>query len=146
MPLLRHPSPNPFFADYPVHPVTFVVDAGGNGVYGVRLEFTGDHDLWADIQQAGRFGYRKEICGPIFGGAFRLDLPLLFTVELVPEQAQILAALAEGPQTAHEVLQRAPAGSALRRSESWRLLSVMQQRTPKVQWGLTTTYLRESGR
>ncbi|MES2638699.1 MAG: hypothetical protein V4850_04435 [Myxococcota bacterium] len=146
MPLLRHPSPDPFFADVPFHPVTFVIDAGGNGVYGVRLEFTGGELLWADIQQAGRFGCRADICGPIFGGAFRLDRPLLFTVELVPQQAQILAALAEGPHKAHEVLEQAPAGSALRRSESWRLLSVMQQHTPRVQWGLTTTWLHESGR
>lgn len=144
MPLIRKTLQEPPLSGFPVSPVTVMVDAGANGVHGIRLEFSGDHNLWDEVRARGLFHHSDDICGPIFGGQFRLDLPFLFTVELVPSQVAVLAALTIRPEAAHEVLEHAPPESPLRRPESYRLLSVMQQRTPKVHWGLTTTWFRES--
>lgn len=144
MPLTKrtHDAPG-LLPDLPLAPVTVVIDARDGRVYGARLELPGTAADWATIQERQLFHCTPGVCGPIFGGAFAEDLPFVFTVALAPEHVMVLAVLSESPDEAHRVLVDAPADSVLRAQESWRLLSVMQQRTPKVGWGLTTTWFEQ---
>ena len=144
MPLLKHVHEVPgFFPNLPLAPITIVVDAGESGVYGIRLEITGADADWEQIKSQGLFHYSPEICGPIFGGAFNPTRPHTFTVELVAEHVMTVAILSPTPAEAWQVLAEAEPDSPLRSTQSWRLLSVMQQRTPRTQWGLTTTFFGE---
>ncbi len=144
MPLLDHLHTEPgLLPDLPAAPVRILVDADGGRVYGLRLEITGTAEDWETIQRRGLFWCAPEVLGPILGGAFSPALPYEFTVALLPEHVLIVAVLAESAAGAHRVLQEASADSVLRSSRSWRLLSVVQPRTPKAKWGLTTTWFEQ---
>ena len=137
MPLLEQVVDG-FFPELPV--VTRVlVDAGENGVHGVRLELRGDRSTWGAVRSVGRFGYAPDVCGPIFGGAFREDLPYWITVGLVEPHVAVIAALAPEPAEACRVVVQP--GAPWGRTDAWVLLSVMQPRSARVQWGMTTTFL-----
>ena len=140
MPLQRYLLQNPILSNFPVSPVTVVIDATDNALYALRIEFSGDEAMWTHIKQDKLFGYSDEACGPIMGGHFLTDRPLMFTINLSYESLQLLSILAEDPHQAHTLIANAEPDSPLRDTRSYQLLSVMQQRTPKTQWGLTTTY------
>lgn len=135
MPLLEQ-TVDGFFPEVPVA-TRVLVDAGENGVHGVRLELRGDRATWAAVRSGGRFGYAPEVCGPIFGGAFVDGLPFWITVALREPHVAVIAALADEPSEAWRVVVQP--GAPWRRTDAWVLVSVMQPRTPRVQWGMTTT-------
>ena len=133
-----------FFAALPDPAAVVVVDEGSGRVYGVRLELEGTEADWVRIQEMGLFGCSPDVLGPIFGGAFRPELPFEFTLALLPEHVLTIAVIAESAEHAPEVLAEAPGDSPLRDPHSWRLYSVVQPHSAKVKWGLTTTWFEEN--
>ena len=123
--------------------VVATIIARGDKIVDIRLEFRGDHAIWERIKTEPLFAYKKEICGPIMGFGFKSDKEYIFTVGLLPDQITILSILAESTDKALETLLKATTNPAFLDLRSYRLLSVMQQITPKTQWGMTTTYYRE---
>jgi hypothetical protein len=94
---------------------------------------------WVQIQEEVLFNYRPEICGPVFGGGFNPTKEYIITVGLKPEHVTVLSILFEGEDLLEWLL--SPSNSVdLSDSENYLLYSVMQQITPKTQWGMTTTY------
>ena len=141
MPLSRHAIARPLCDVIMRYPSTVIVDSTSGVLHGVRWEVEGDASDWSRIQENGWFGVRPEVLGPILGGDFSADLPFLFTMELQPSVFAPLGLLASSAEDLVDLLRGQEPDSAVRLPGSWRLLSVMQQHNPKVQFGLTTTYL-----
>jgi hypothetical protein len=105
----------------------------------LRISFDSRVMAWVQIQEEVLFNYRPEICGPVFGGGFNPTKEYIITVGLKPEHVTVLSILFEGEDLLEWLL--SPSNSVdLSDSENYLLYSVMQQITPKTQWGMTTTY------
>ena len=126
-----------------VKDVVATIISRGNKIVDVRLEFRGAHSMWEKIKTEPLFAYKEEICGPIMGFGFKSNKEYIFTVGLLPDQITILSILSESTDKALETLLQAATHPAFLELTSYRLLSVMQQVTPKTQWGMTTSYYKE---
>jgi hypothetical protein len=140
LPLSRHVIARPLVDALMRYPSVVIVDSVDGAVRGIRWEVEGDADDWSRIQEAGWFGVRPDTIGPMFGGDFEADKAYIFTLQLQPYIFAPLGLLASGPEELVHMLRGQDPSAAVRRPDSWRLLSVMQQRNPKVQFGLTTSY------
>ena len=105
-----------------------------------HVEVVGTHDQWEMIQTEKLFGYSPDIVGPIFGGQFDENKHYCFTLRLRPDQATLLGVLLESPKDAITTFCTSDLEHFIRKAESYWLVSVMQQQTPKTQWGMTTKY------
>ena len=105
-----------------------------------HVEVAGTHDQWQMIQAENLFGYSADIVGPIFGGEFDPEKIYHFTLRLRPDQATLLGVLLESPKDAIQTFCNSDTDHFIRKGESYWLVSVMQQQTPKTQWGMTTKY------
>jgi hypothetical protein len=143
VPVSRHLVARPVVDVLMRYPSAVLVDAHGDAIHGVRWEVEGDADDWARIQANGWFGVTPDVIGPVFGGGFLPDLPLVFTFELDPLVLQPMSLLADGPEDLVDALRALDDDAPARAPGAWKLLSVMQQRTPKLQVGLTTTYFEQ---
>ena len=126
-----------------VHNVTCTIFSHGKQVTNVRFEFVGDQVLWENIKRDGLFSYSDDICGPIMGGRFNPQKEFIFTIGLSTDQVTVLSILCEKPEDAFEVLASAKDNPSFLRLESYQILSVMQQMTPKTQWGMVTSFYKE---
>jgi len=126
----------------PIKKVLVTIFSHGNKVIDTRIEFTGDNLLWERIMEKSMFSYKEDICGPIMGGRFKNNKDFVFTIGLKPDQVTILSILAEGPSNALKTLLSAEHNPAFHDFTSYRLLAVMQNVTPKTQWGMTTSYYK----
>jgi len=105
-----------------------------------HVDVVGTHDQWIAIQEEGLFGYNPDIAGPIFGGDFDPNKNYHFTLRLRPDQATLFGVLLESPKEAINAFCKADPNHFVRKAQSYWLVSVMQQQTPKTQWGMTTKY------
>lgn len=143
MPISRHLVARPLVDVLMRYPSTLLVDAQGHAIHGVRWEVEGDAGDWERIQAQGWFGVTPDVLGPVFGGGFVPGQPYIFTLELDPLLLQPMALLADGPDDLVDTLRGLDGDAPARSPAAWKLLSVMQQRTPKIQVGLTTEYLEQ---
>ena len=140
MPLSRHVIARPLTDVLMRYPSVVIVDSVNGTTRGVRWEVEGDAADWERIQSNSWFGVRPDVVGPIYGGNFEPDQPYIFTLQLQPYIFAPLGLLASGPEELVHLLRGQEPSATVRRPDSWRLLSVMQRRNPKVQFGLTTSY------
>ena len=112
-------------------------------VVDIHIEFRGLHAVWEQIKSKPMFSYAEEICGPIMGFGFNNQKEYIFTIGLQSDQVTILSILTESTSSILETLLKAEHNPAFLDFNSYQLLSVMQQVTPKTQWGMTTTYYKE---
>ena len=77
------------------------------------------------------------------GFGFNHQKEYIFTIGLQSDQVTILSILAEDPSSVLKTLCTAEHNPDFLNLNSYLLLSVMQQVTPKTQWGMTTTYYKE---
>ena len=105
-----------------------------------HVDIVGTHDQWNTIKEQGLFGYNEEVAGPIFGGDFDPTKNYHFSLRLRPDQATLLGVLLENPTDAIQAFTQAAPDHFIRQAESYWVVSVMQQKTPKTQWGMTTKY------
>ena len=143
MSLSRHVIARPLVDQLMRYPSVVIVDSVNGAVRGVRWEVEGDAADWKRIQAEGWFGVRPDVLGPIYGGDFVPDLAHIFTLQLQPYVFAPLGLLASGPEELVDLLRGMDPDAAVRREDSWRLLSVMQRRNPKMQTGLTTRYFEQ---
>lgn len=122
--------------------VVVTIFSDENKVQDVHIEFHGDHSLWESITSNKLFSYSEAICGPIMGGSFRKHKDYIFTIKLREEQVTVLSILAEAPSRALHTLLQSTHNPAFSNLESYLLLSVMQQVTPKTQWGMNTSFYK----
>ena len=115
------------------------VQYNGASLTDVRISFACGMREWIEIQDQRMFGYSPEVCGPIFGGGFNPTKDYLVTVGLKASQITALSILYDG-EDINQWLVGEQAVRFLSNQENFLLFAVMQQVTPKTQWGLTTTY------
>ena len=140
---LQRESISEDFFDF-IHPtaMNLLSSASEQALYHVRLELFGEELLWNTITENRLFHYSEEICGSIFGGSFSKDKPYIITLSLKPDLIGMLSITADDKKNlAPELFYEH--NDVLRQSDSWLLLSVMQQKTPKTQWGMTTSFFKE---
>ena len=140
MPLSRHAIARPLVDALMRYPSVVIVDSSPGVLHGVRWEVEGDATDWERIQAHGWFGVRPDVLGPVFGGGFSAARPYVFTLQLQPLVFAPLGLIADGPEDLVDLLRGQAPNAAVRQPDAWRLLSVMQRQSPKVQFGLTTTY------
>ena len=126
-----------------VKDVVATVFSNNDTVVDIHIEFRGQHTVWEQIQSKAMFSYSEDICGPIMGFGFNNQKEYIFTIGLSSDQVTILSILTESTTAVLETLLKAEHNPAFAELESYLLLSVMQQVTPKTQWGMTTTYYKE---
>ena len=125
-----------------VKDIVLTMFSNENKVEDIQLEFRGEHSIWERIISDGLFSYSEDVCGTIMGGRFSPKKEFIFTIRLKSEQVTILSILAESPSKAIDTLLRSKDNPAFSQQESYLLTSVMQQVTPKTQWGMTTSFYR----
>ena len=123
--------------------VVATVFSNNDTLVDIHIEFRGHHEVWEQIQSKPMFSYADEICGPIMGFGFHRKKEYIFTIGLQSDQVTILSIVKEPTSNVLETLLRAEHNPAFLDLNSYLLLSVMQQVTPKTQWGMTTTYYKE---
>jgi hypothetical protein len=105
----------------------------------LRISFHSKAMDWVRIQKDALFNYSPDICGPVFGGGFNPTREYIITVGLKPEQVTVLSILFEGGNLLEWLF--SPSNTVdLSNPDNYLLYSVMQQVTPKTQWGMTTTF------
>lgn len=109
----------------------------------IQLVLTGTMHAWIQVQDERWFSYRKDICGPIFGGQFHAFKDYNITVGLKSQEITMLSILWEKEEL-EKFLEKKDVQNILNNPNCYRLYSVMQQFTPKTQWGMTTTYFNEA--
>jgi len=125
-----------------VKDIVLTMFSNENEVEDIQLEFRGEHAVWEKITADGLFSYSENICGPIMGGRFSPKKEFIFTIRLQSEQVTILSILSESPSKAVDTLLKSQENPAFSKPESYLLISVMQQVTPKTQWGMTTSFYK----
>ena len=123
--------------------VVVTILSNNNTVVDIHIEFRGLHNVWEQIQSQPMFSYTEEICGPIMGFGFDNKKEYIFTIGLQADQVTLHSILAESTSNILETLLNTEKSPAFADPKSYLLLSVMQQVTPKTQWGMTTTYYKE---
>ena len=126
-----------------VKDVVITVLSNNDTIVDINIEFRGPHSVWEQIQSKSMFSYADEICGPIMGFGFNNQKEYIFTIGLQSDQVTMLSILTESESSVLETLLKAEHHPSFREQKSYHLLSVMQQMTPKTQWGMTTTYYKE---
>ena len=123
--------------------VVATIFSQGSQVTNVRFEFSGDLQTWELIKEKKFFSFSEDICGSIMGGSFNPKKEFICTVGLKSEQVTILSIFCEQPEDAFGILRKAKDNPAFLSLDSYQLLSVMQQMTPKTQWGMVTSFYKE---
>ena len=75
------------------------------------------------------------------GGKFSPHKEFIFTIRLKSEHVTMISILAESPSKALHLL-KSKDYPVFSQQESYLLISVMQQITPKTQWGMTTSFYK----
>ena len=109
----------------------------------VRLVLTGNIQTWLQVQNERWFAYRKDICGPVFGGEFHALKDYIITVGLNNQESTMLSIFWSGEEL-EDFINKKEVQKLLTDPNCYRLYSVMQNFTPKTQWGMTTTYFNEA--
>lgn len=109
------------------------------GLKNCQIELRCDADGWVAIQEAEAFNYSPDICGPIFGGGFNPLKEYIITVELKSEQLAYLSIMYLS-QNIEEWLEDSEVQRLFKDVDNFLLITVMQQFTPKTQWGMSTIY------
>ena len=123
--------------------VVVTVLSNDNTVIDVHIEFRGQHAVWEQIQSKPMFSYADEICGPIMGFGFDNKKEYIFTIGLQADQVTLLSILVGSESNILNTLLNTEKNPIFADENSYLLLSVMQQVTPKTQWGMTTSYYKE---
>ena len=126
------------------YPSMLLIETHGAAIHRVRWEVEGDDADWKRIQAEGWFGVRPEVLGPVFGGELDPTLTHIFTLELGRAFLQPLAILADDHEDLVGILRGLDPDAPERSTSAWRLLSVMQPHSDRVQVGLTTTYFDQA--
>ena len=134
---------NHFFPNLPCQKQVLQFYFTDHMIQDVQLVLTGNIQTWIQIQDEKWFAFRKDICGPIFGGEFHAFRDYLITVGLNAQDITMLSILWE-KEDLQLFLQKKDVQNILSNPTCYRLYSVMQQFTPKTQWGMTTTYFNEA--
>ena len=105
----------------------------------IRVSFYSTALGWLFMQSERLFNYTEDICGPIFGGGFNPAKDYIITIGVKPEHVTVLSILYDGESLA-EWLFGSSTAIDLSDPNNYLLYSVMQQITPKTQWGMSTTF------
>ena len=143
MPISRHLVARPLVDGLHGVPSEIIVDASENGIQGVRWEVEGDMADWERIQADQLYGVTPDVIGPVFGGDFDADRPLRFTLQLDADVLAPLAMLSDDIDDLVDTFRGLDDDEPARDPARWKLLSVMQARTPRIQVGLTTTWWQD---
>ena len=140
MPLSSHLIARPIVDALHGIPSTLVIDATEQAIHSVRWEVEGDLADWERVQADQLFGITPEAVGPVMGGEFHPERPVRFTLELDRNVLEPIALLAGDVDSLVEAMRSLDDDAPARRSDCWKLLSVMQAVNPRRQVGLTTTH------
>ena len=130
---------NPLFVSLNISQATVNIEYHNSSITDIRIIFLCDLSGWITIQDEGLFGHRPEICGAVFGGGFNPTKAYTITIGMKAEHVTILSIL-YAEEILEEWIFQAPQSNVLSEQKNYVLYSVMQQATPKTQWGMTTSY------
>jgi hypothetical protein len=102
----------------------------------VYITFEGDLDTWNTIQEEHLFGVVAENVGPIWGGKFKSEQPLIFEIRQRTTSTTFLGILTEHPLDAAIKLIEAPMTAEFRQEMTYHLIAVKQMLVPGVFSGL----------
>ena len=140
MPITEVPIERPVFAPLSgLISTRLFVSHRDTSIKDLRISFHCTSDAWVQIQQEALFNYASDICGPVFGGGFNPSKEYIVTVGLKPEHLIVLSILFEGEDLVNWLFDSSNTVD-LTNPQNYLLYSVMQQVTPKTQWGMTTTF------
>ena len=102
----------------------------------IRVTFEGDESLWQEIQERALFGVQIENIGPIWGGKFEAELPLIFELYQRTTSTTFIGIMTEHPLDAALKIIESPMYSELRKESNYHLVAVKQAVSPNVHTGL----------
>lgn len=102
----------------------------------LRLTFEGTQSTWEQIQMQQLFGVKTENIGPIWGGAFKPERPLVFELLQRTTSTTFIGIMTEHPLDAAIKIIESPMEAELRQAANYQLVAVKQALLPNVYTGL----------